>query len=143
MRSYSDNWRTTKAKDLEAGIYHVGDALSTPSRDRDDWMFDSVLFEFYAEKLGPYSYDMCAAIDGSNAQLPNYWTKERSCMDQDWRNENLWCNPPWDLLPDIITKYATYVEEELEAGLPQRAPNYPGGTELDLGTLVPSTHALL
>ena len=50
----------------------------------------------------------------NNAQLPRYNSKYRdphsenvdslSLPDGQWLSERNWCNPPWELLPELVTK---------------------------------------
>ncbi len=40
-----------------------------------------------------FSIDACA--EEWNAQVPKYWTQEQNGLKQTWRNEIIWCNPPY------------------------------------------------
>jgi hypothetical protein len=63
-------------------------------------------------RFGQHSIDRFASA--LNTLLPRYnacW-KDPTCeamdalhlLDNDWRRENKWCNPPWPLLPNLVPK---------------------------------------
>lgn len=60
-----------------------------------NWMFDKNLFdtEINVEPLGPHTVDACCEKDLSNSLLNNGWS---DAFNQDWRDENVWCNVPFD-----------------------------------------------
>jgi hypothetical protein len=49
-----------------------------------------------------FTVDACA--DADNALLPRYWT---NAARKDWRNERVFCNPPFAGLAPIIAKAPT------------------------------------
>lgn len=80
--------------------------------DNSDWSLNAKHFLMLNNLWGPHSIDRFASF--TNAQLPRYnsrWldpgTEGVDCLrlsDQEWRKENNWCNPPWDLLPELVLK---------------------------------------
>jgi len=51
-------------------------------------------FEFlYEEFLFDPTLDVCASHE--NHIAPNYFTKENSCLTQNWNAHNIWINPPY------------------------------------------------
>lgn len=80
--------------------------------DTSDWRFHPQQFQQLDKRWGPHSIDRFAS--STNALLPRYnsrWLDPRTeavdCLrmtDQDWRCEHNWCNPPWELLPDLVLK---------------------------------------
>ena len=80
--------------------------------DRDDWSLHPEIFKDLDRLWGPHSIDRFASKD--NRQLPRYNSKWRDGTTEDvdslhlpdsaWQLENSWCNPPWDLLDDLVVK---------------------------------------
>lgn len=52
-----------------------------------------------------FSVDSCA--EAGNALVKKYWTEEDDCRRQDWTNERVWCNPPFDEARAIVPKATT------------------------------------
>lgn len=84
------------------------------SRERDhaDWQFNPRHFSYFDKIWGKHTIDRFASME--NALLPRYnsrWRDPRTsgvdCLrlsDDDWRQEMNWCNPPWELLDDLVAK---------------------------------------
>ena len=80
--------------------------------DRADWQLHPRLFEYLSEIWGAHTVDRFASRE--NRQLPRYnarWRDGRAeavdCLslpDSSWTAENNWCNPPWDLIDDLVAK---------------------------------------
>jgi hypothetical protein len=72
--------------------------------DRSDWRLDPAVFQMLHRDWGPFSVDRFATQQ--NTQLPRYnsaWLDPRSegldaFAQPNWRQEQNWCNPPWELL---------------------------------------------
>ena len=81
--------------------------------DNSDWAVNPKIFRHLDKLYGPHSIDRFASME--NRQLPRYNSKWRDplcedCLhlpDQAWRQEHNWCNPPWDLMDDLIAKLTT------------------------------------
>jgi hypothetical protein len=104
------------------------DGLSRESDD-SDWQLNPNLFRQLDSAWGPHSIDRFAAQ--SNAQLPRYNSKwldpdteavdSLRLPDSQWRAEMNWCNPPWDLLDDLVLKL-----RHSGASATVIAPHWPG-----------------
>ena len=80
--------------------------------DRADWQLHPRLFEYLSEIWGAHTVDRFASRE--NRQLPRYNARWRdgtaeavdclSLPDSSWTAENNWCNPPWDLIDDLVAK---------------------------------------
>ena len=83
------------------------------SRELDDadWTLNPRIFR-YLDRQYHHTVDRFASLE--NAQLPRYnsrWLDPRTeavdCLrlsDEAWRGESNWCNPPWELLDDLVLK---------------------------------------
>jgi hypothetical protein len=72
----------------------LADALS---RERalaytSDWCLIRDLFMRWEHTFGPHSVDGMAAGDGSNAQLPMFWSRQDNFMAQSLQGHNVWLN---------------------------------------------------
>jgi len=83
--------------------------------DNSDWQLAPRKFKYFDKRWGPRSIDRFASFN--NKQVVRYNTKWRNgtteavdslhLMDSEWRRENNWCNPPWELLDDLASKLRT------------------------------------
>ena len=86
------------------------DRLSRELEDQD-WQLNPRIFRYLDRK---YLHTIDRFASATNAQLDRYnsrWLDPRTeavdCLrlpDEDWRRENNWCHPPWDLLDDLVLK---------------------------------------
>ena len=80
--------------------------------DKSDWQLAPRKFKHFNKVRGPHTIDRFASY--ANKQLPRYNAKWRDgtteaidnlrLPDSDWRHETIWCNPPWELLDDLVVK---------------------------------------
>eukprot|EP00873_Tetraselmis_striata_P021878 jgi/Tetstr1/442142/TSEL_030295.t1 len=80
--------------------------------DCDDWQFNPRRFASLTAKWGACTIDRFATSE--NALLPRYnarWRAPRCeavdalrLSDAAWRCERNWCNPPWNLIGDLVSK---------------------------------------
>eukprot|EP00873_Tetraselmis_striata_P017338 jgi/Tetstr1/437602/TSEL_026269.t1 len=80
--------------------------------DCDDWQFNPRRFASLTAKWGACTIDRFATSE--NALLPRYnarWRDPRCeavdalrLSDAAWRCERNWCNPPWNLIGDLVSK---------------------------------------
>eukprot|EP00873_Tetraselmis_striata_P017806 jgi/Tetstr1/438070/TSEL_026695.t1 len=80
--------------------------------DCDDWQFNPRRFASLTAKWGACTIDHFATSE--NALLPRYnarWRDPRCeavdalrLSDVAWRCERNWCNPPWNLIGDLVSK---------------------------------------
>eukprot|EP00873_Tetraselmis_striata_P006395 jgi/Tetstr1/426659/TSEL_016929.t1 len=80
--------------------------------DCDDWQFNPRRFASLTAKWGACTIDRFATSE--NALLPRYnarWRDPRCeavdalrLSDVAWRCERNWCNPPWNLIGDLVSK---------------------------------------
>lgn len=104
------------------------DALSR-ERDKSDWQLSPRLFAFLNLRWGPHTVDRFASLE--NTQLPRYNSKwldpKTEAVDSlrlpaaAWRAETNWCNPPWELLDDLVLKLRC-----TGAAATVIAPHWPG-----------------
>lgn len=96
--------------------------------DTSDWRFNPRYFNLLDRMWGPHTIDRFASM--TNTQLPRYnsrwldpYTEGVDALrfaDSQWWQENNWCNPPWDLLPDLVLKL-----EQSGAAATVIAPSWP------------------
>jgi hypothetical protein len=80
--------------------------------DNADWQLAPRVFQHLSGQWGTHSIDRFAS--SANKQVPRYNARWRDgeaeavdCLrlsDADWRKEHNWCNPPWELLDDLVAK---------------------------------------
>ena len=73
-------------------------------RDLDDWMIKDWLWK-KARRFGPFAVDACCDEVGANSRCFRYWSKEESCLTRQWRGLNVYCNPPFSLLFEILSHF--------------------------------------
>lgn len=98
-------------------------------RDMSDWQLNPRLFRYLDRRWGAHTVDRFAAEH--NAQVARYnsrWLDAGSeavdCLrlsDEAWRQERNWCNPPWELLDDLVVKL-----QQSGASATVIAPRWPG-----------------
>jgi phage N-6-adenine-methyltransferase len=57
------------------------------------WMTPPSVMRALADVLGPVDLDVCAQPDTAQAQ--RYFTPEIDGLSQEWRADQVWCNPPY------------------------------------------------
>lgn len=80
--------------------------------DSGDWELTEWLFQEYEARFGPHTLDGFAT--GNNCKVRRYWSAARDpgCLGVDalsqdgWAAENLWLNPPWNLIMECLRKLA-------------------------------------
>jgi hypothetical protein len=80
--------------------------------DNSDWQLAPRKFRHFIRNWSTHTIDQIAS--STNKQVPRYNSKWRDgkaeavdslhLSDQEWRRENNWCNPPWELLDDLTLK---------------------------------------
>lgn len=83
----------TKFNAIPDGLSRLTLKVTSP-----DWMFARPEFALLQDEFGPFFADMMACRDGSNAQLPRYFTEHDDAYSVDIRGRVTWWNPPWDLV---------------------------------------------
>eukprot|EP00854_Cymbomonas_tetramitiformis_P034407 gene34407-biopygen28872 len=73
-------------------------------RDLDDWMVNEWLWE-KARVFGPFAVDACCDKMGANSRCFCWWSIVDSCLSKQWRGLNVYCNPPFSLLFEILTHF--------------------------------------
>jgi len=80
--------------------------------DNSDWQVAPRKFKHFNKTWGPHTIDRFASY--ANKQMPRYNAKWRDgtteavdslrLLNSEWRRERKWCNPPWELLDDLVVK---------------------------------------
>ena len=84
----------------QSELFHESGAMdSLDDRRTPRELFDPLHREF--------RFTIDAAASADNALLPRFWTKENDALEQLWKGERVWCNPPYSAIPDWV-KQATY-----------------------------------
>lgn len=87
------------------------DALSR-ELDTSDWKLNPKLFKYVDKLWGPHTIDRFASkenrmVDRYNSRWLDPLTEGVDALrfsDASWRRENNWCNPPWELLEEVVLK---------------------------------------
>jgi hypothetical protein len=87
----------------------LADRASRLLLDRHDWMLNPRIFHLINQLWGPFHIDLFA--DRTNTQLPRFYSwapdpfaEATDAFLQSWKRMNLWANPPWILVPRILSK---------------------------------------
>ena len=87
----------------------LADRASQRFIDRHDWKLDPMIFRQLNRLWGPFQIDLFA--NRTNSQLPRFysWTPDpfaeaTDTFLQQWNKKNFWANPPWILIPRILSK---------------------------------------
>jgi len=51
-----------------------------------------------------FRFTIDAAASATNARLPRFWTAEADALQQDWRGDRVWCNPPYSEIEPWVAK---------------------------------------
>jgi phage N-6-adenine-methyltransferase len=51
-----------------------------------------------------FRFTIDAAASESNARLPRFWTVDDDALEQSWRGERVWCNPPYSDIETWVRK---------------------------------------
>jgi phage N-6-adenine-methyltransferase len=70
--------------------------------ESDNWWTPLELFEQLDEE---FHFTVDAAASAKNALCDRYYTKRDNGLAQSWKNETVWCNPPYGrMLPKFVEK---------------------------------------
>ena len=75
------------------------------SKDFEDWMLHTHLFQGLEAEFGPVAISACADEHGRNSHTPRYWSAVDSCLTHAWAGLTVWVNPPFDMIWDIMTHF--------------------------------------
>lgn len=67
----------------------------------DDRRADPVWF---ADLHARHRFTIDAAASAENALLPRFWTRADDALEQSWKGERVWCNPPYSRLSPWVLK---------------------------------------
>ena len=62
-----------------------------------DWLLNRADFLRWEKSFGPHTIDAMAAADGSNSQLPKWWSAPNDFFRQSLRDHNIWLNVAFSL----------------------------------------------
>lgn len=62
------------------------------STGKDDWGTPQNFFDYLRKEFN-FTLDVCA--DESNYKMPRYFTKEDDGLSKEWKDETVFCNPPY------------------------------------------------
>ena len=117
-----------RSKYIRSAANIWADNLSRES-DSSDWQLNPRVFTLLDTRWGPHTVDRFASA--TNRQLPRYNSRwldpDTEAVDSlrlpntSWASEHNWCNPPWDLLDDLVLKLRSS-----GASATVVAPHWPG-----------------
>ena len=102
---------TVRARYIRSAANIWADRLSR-ELDRADWTLNPRVFRYLDRLWGPHSVDRFASMENAlicryNSRWNDPGAEAVDCLrlpDVAWRAEVNWCNPPWELLDDLILK---------------------------------------
>lgn len=71
------------------------------SHKTDEWLTPVSLFEHWNEVC---NFTLDAASTDENALCEKHYTKETDGLSQSWKNERVWCNPPYSEVNKWVDK---------------------------------------
>lgn len=84
----------------KSGVDAAVDDRCTP--DAEFWAFNR-----------RFAFTVDAAASAANARLPKFWTLQQDGLAQSWRDERVWCNPPYSNLRPWFVKAWESIEASL------------------------------
>ena len=78
-----------------------------PSRDDQDWRLADEVFDTLSTEWGPYTVDACSDPLGHNKHVELFWSAVDSCLDHDWTGHHAFCNPPFNLIEEVLLHFLT------------------------------------
>ena len=65
-------------------------------------------FHRWATRFGPFDVDACCDPLGKNKLVSTaWWSKENSCLDNDWAGKRVWCNPPYTANAELVQQISS------------------------------------
>ena len=71
------------------------------SSKRQDWATPDHLFR---ELNDEFHFTVDASATAENTKCPRYFSPEQDGLLQDWGQERIWCNPPYNAVADWLAK---------------------------------------
>lgn len=71
------------------------------SRASDEWETPQDLFDALNASHG-FTLDVCATAE--NAKCKKFFTEQENGLEQSWRGEVVWCNPPYSKIAAWVAK---------------------------------------
>ena len=95
------------ARHLPGVQNRLADGISrlTGRRDEGDWMMDERLYRRLSSLCGPFDVDACSDPLGHNAFCCRFWSALDSCLEHDWAELLVWCNPPFSEAEPILRHF--------------------------------------
>lgn len=101
---------------IDLGARHIrgednglADALSRYRirRDDSDWQFDVQEFDYLRKGLNlTFDVDACSSSGGENSLVSgSFWSKQDSCLEKDWSGLNVWCNPDFNMITEVLAHF--------------------------------------
>lgn len=97
-----------RAEYLPSALNLYAESLSRAT-DSTDWSLSDASFRRMDAAYGPHTIDLCATAE--NTKCARFFSKQASpgsagvdALLQDWRRENGWCNPPFNMLMPVVHK---------------------------------------
>lgn len=72
------------------------------SRNSDEWSTPRYFFDDLNSEFGPFTLD--PAADEFNALTDKFYTKESNGLSKSWKDQRVFCNPPYSNLSEWIKK---------------------------------------
>ena len=101
-----------QAQHLPGVLNRTADWESRSMRDRSDWKLDRQIFLRIEEHYGPLEVDLFASRLTSQCRRyfswrPDPYAEATDAFLQDWTSMKGFANPPWNLIPRVLTKART------------------------------------
>ena len=101
-----------QAQHLPGVLNRTADWESRSMRDRSDWKLDQQIFLGIEEHYGPLEVDLFASRLTSQCRRyfswrPDPYAEATDAFLQDWTSMKGFANPPWNLIPRVLTKART------------------------------------
>ena len=77
------------------------------ARDDQDWRLMAQLWHSIDKEFGPFDTDACVDLDRTNSFCFSSWTSKDDARLADFHGLNVWCNPPFKLMLEIVLRFIT------------------------------------
>ena len=75
------------------------------ARDDQDWRLMAHLWHDIDREFGPFDTDACVDPDRTNSFCFSSWSESDDATKADFHGLNVWCNPPFKLMLEIVLRF--------------------------------------
>lgn len=81
----------------------MNNGMNVATAQRDDWRTPEILFNWLDRR---FHFTIDAAADSENTKVVRFWNEWEDGLEQSWRGERVFCNPPFSRKHQFTQKAA-------------------------------------